>query len=83
MKANIYLYEDCRLTMSNNFTCDNVESHLATLAYNVGEYNFQKLDYSMSIKTTLNQSEIRPKKYNYAKVVQDGKPYYYYVSSIE
>ena len=76
-------YKDSQILPSKNFIVDSIETYLATLT-NFGVNDFQYLRPSLEMTIKVHKDEVFcamlvENNYNYLKVLQDSRAYYYFV----
>ena len=81
--ATITLYKDAKIIPSKNFVVDYIEDYLATLAYfTIDKFQFQRNNLDLVVKVNRDQAfaeSLSTYNYNYAKILQNGVKYYYFV----
>lgn len=81
MTASIVLYKDCQLLIDKNFSVDDIEDYLTTLAHsNTLTINYFKHDLEANLLLDLGQAslDISAVNYNYCKITNDSETTYYY-----
>lgn len=72
------------ITPDRNCKIDRIENYLDSCEkLNIGPFQYQKLGLNMTIKIKADQSLVANKQYNYARIEQDGRPYYFFINSAD
>lgn len=84
MANSILMLFNTEITPDRNCKVDELESYLNDCEkLNIGEFQYQKIGLSMAIKIKADQSLVANKQYNYARIEQDGRPYYFFINSAD
>lgn len=84
MANSILMLFNTEITPDRNCKIDKIENYLGSCEkLDIGEFQYQKIGLSMTIKIKADQSLVANKQYNYARIEQDGRPYYFFINSAD
>ena len=84
MARTITLYRVEGLTPDRNSRIDSLDTYLNTQSantYGPVKVGYQPIAYNITIKLKLSQIQVGTGIYNYAKLIQDGSTYYFFITN--
>ena len=83
MATKLYLYTECKITRDRNARVDDIEDYLATCVATGWEdgkdIQYQQIALNKKLKLDLDQLNVGKQNYNYLKVYQDEKAFYFFI----
>lgn len=84
MATTLWLYKECKISKDRNARVDSIENYLVSLlsvSELLGiEIQHQKVELNMKLKLAMDQKYASQSRYNYAKISQDSKNYYFFIT---
>lgn len=89
MATKLNLYLNCEITRERNAKVDSIETYLTSVATTTQtqtgwpkagkDIQYQQIDLHKKLKVDLSQVQVGSRVFNYAKIYQDDKAYYYFI----
>lgn len=80
--AKLTLYKKCKITRQRNACVDSIDDYLTSIQVAADtniDIQYQQIALNKRLKLDLPQRQVGEDMYNYLKIVQDGKKYYYFI----
>ena len=78
--STLRLYKQCKITRDRNARVGQLDVYLNSLTYTELEVQYQQIALNKTIKLELDQSQVGKEVYNYMKLVQDSKNFYFFIN---
>ena len=89
MATKLNLYHDCKITRDRNARIDSISDYLSSVATSTYtatafpiagiDIQYQQIELHKKLKLDLSQAQVGKQSFNYLKIYQDSKNFYYFI----